>query len=298
MATTKKPQEINVETNEPVDEKLRPDGIIEVESKELIQPGPVELVPAAPLSQSDQFLSTIQAAASDPTVDMDKMERLYNMYEKVKGEEGRVAYNKAMSLCQGEMPVIPKIHHNDQTDSMYAKLEDIIKIIKPVYTRHGFSVSLYAMDDAPDGFIKCGCDVSHADGDTRHFNDVAPIDDKGIKGSVNKTQIHGRESAKAYAKRSLISMVFALEIGGAVSADDDGNAAGSGEVLHINDEQIAELEALVKDGGLDETVTLAYIGSKTGIEAYASIKAGDYKAIHAILAKKVDAKKAQQEDKA
>lgn len=289
MATTKKEQEVNIETQEILTDEVITQELQRIEAE-------AGKYPPIPQQQSvaDNFLLTIQRAASDPTVDMDKMKELYAMAKDVKHEEAKLIFHREMALCQGEMPVIPKIHHNKQTDSMYAKFEDIIRIIKPIYSKHGFSVSLYSMEAEP-GWIKVGCDVSNS-GFTLHSEDIAPIDDVGIKGTVNKTQIHGRESAKSYLKRSLVSSAFALEIGG-TDTDDDGNAAGSGEIIYVNDEQIAELETMVKEGGLDEEATLAYIESKTGTPAYASIKAPDFAAIKVILAKKIAAHKKVTEGK-
>lgn len=226
-------------------------------------------------SQSNQFLATIHQAASDPSVDMDKMDRLYAMYKDVKSEEGRVEYNRAMSACQAEMPAIEKRHYNEQTSSYFAKIEDIIRQIKPIWTKHGFSLSLYPGQNAPEGFIKVCCDVSHAAGDTRHFEYDSPIDDKGIKGTVNKTQTHGRASGITYGERYLIGLIFALEVG-LSGQDDDGNAAG---VELVTDEQALALEAFIKDNDLDEDAFLNYIESKTKNRDYHSIPAAAYDGI-------------------
>ena len=198
-----------------------------------------------PASQADQFLSTIQQAAANPDVDINKMKELYALYKDVKTEESRVEYNRAMSEAQAEMPAIEKIHLNTQTDSYYAKIEDVIRAIKPVWTSHGFSLSFYPGEDSPEGFVRVKCDVSHSGGDTRTFSYDSPIDDKGIQGKVNKTQTHGRASGFTYGERYLIGMIFSLEVA-FLGQDNDGNSV----VERITDDQAKQITAMITDNGL------------------------------------------------
>lgn len=254
---------------------------------EVITPGPVVQVKEP--SESEKFLMAIHQAAADPNVDMDKMDRLYQMAKDIKTEEAKVAYNRNMALCQGEMPIIEKKHLNNQTSSQYAKVEDILRVIKPIYTKYGFSVQMYPME-APDGMVKVGCDVAHAEGHEKHFEDTDVIDNKGIAGKVNKTQIHGRGSAKTYLERSLLSLAFALEIG--FKEDDDGNKAGEGEELYITDDQIKEIEDLIETYGLNRDHVLELCKSGTGIPELSSIKQAEFGRFWNILTKKARAKKA------
>jgi len=235
-----------------------------------------EGMPVQAVSQADSFLATIQQAASDASVDMDKMERLYGMYKDVKANEARMAYNTAMAACQEEMPRIERTHKNKQTDSLYAKIDDIIRQCKPIWTKHGFSVSVYPADGAPDGFVRAGCDVSHAGGDTRTFFYDNPIDDKGIAGKVNKTQTHGRASGFAYAERYLISMVFCLEIGFS-GQDDDGNSAEK-EIKRITDEQALEIDAMITDNDLDREKFMRWVKQAIWVDAIEDIPADWYAA--------------------
>jgi len=247
-----------------------------------------EGIPVQAVSQADSFLATIQQAASDPTVDMDKMERLYGMYKDVKANEARMAYNAAMAACQAEMPPIEKTHFSKQTKSHNAKIEDIIRAIKPVYTKHGFSVSIYPVKDAPEGFIRAAADVSHAGGDMRHFEYDNPIDDRGIAGTANKTQTHGRASGFTYAERYLMGMIFMLEIT-FVGQDDDGNSAEK-EIKRITDEQALEIDAMITDNDLDREKFMRWVKQAIWVDAIEDIPADWYAATVKTIASAVKAR--------
>lgn len=253
------------------------------------------MVQQKPMSQSDQFLSTIQQAASDPAVDMDKMERLYGMYEKVKSEEARVQYNAAMAIVQGKLPGIEATHLNTHTDSMYAKIGNILDAIRPVYTAEGFSISCYPQESKLDGYILVCCDVSHAGGDTRHFEYDSPIDDKGTGGNVNKTPTHGRASAMTYGERYLVGLIFALSIIYA-GQDDDGNAAGTKPVEVITDEQVLTMEAKIKENDLDIEVFKGWLETHIGSRELKDIPVKSYpscmKTLNRAIKKKSEAAQA------
>lgn len=168
------------------------------------------------------MMAMIERAATNPDTDVGKMERLWDMLKEQQDRSAKMAYNAAMKACQAGMPVIPKDAENRQTNSNYSRLETIIGMATPVYTNHGFSLSFAEGPQETEGTVHVTCDVSHEAGDTRHYFYHCPIDDKGIKGTTNKTAPHAKASAIHYGQRYLIGLIFNLQLGG----DDDGNAAG------------------------------------------------------------------------
>ena len=115
---------------------------------------------------------------------------------------------------------------NDQTGSPYARYESILNKAKPVYTNHGFALS-FGTDSSPlESHIRITCSVTHEKGHSKDFFVDLPMDSTGIKGNVNKTQIHGTGSTYSYGKRYLITMIFNIEI---ANEDDDGVKAGKRE---------------------------------------------------------------------
>lgn len=166
------------------------------------------------------LLALTERLATNKDVDVDKLEKILNMQERIIDKEAEQLFNQAMARVQAEMPVIEKKAKNDQTHSFYATLGDVISTITPVFTKHGFSVSFNTkQSQLGDGFIKVIAYVSHSAGHTREYQHDLPIDDKGIKGNVNKIELHGRASAISYGQRYLLCLIFNLATG----TDIDGN---------------------------------------------------------------------------
>jgi hypothetical protein len=195
-----------------------------------------------PINDSAALMSAVARAAADPSVDVEKMERLFAMHERMEARQAERAYADAMKAAQSEMPMIARDRHNTQTSSDYATLDGINQQIAPIYTRHGFSLSFGTAESPLANHVRVVCTVKHVGGHSEHFEYDNPMDDKGIQGSVNKTPTHARGSAITYARRYLTLMIFNLRTGD----DDDGNGANSG----VSDEvmaKVADFEAAIKD---------------------------------------------------
>lgn len=175
-----------------------------------------------PIADNGALMGAIANAARDPNVDVEKMERLFAMYEKMEARKAEQAFSDAMKAAQAEMPMIGKDRHNSQTNSDYATLDAINARITPIYTRHGFSLTFDTTDSPLAEHIRVVCNVLHNDGHSKAYSYDAPMDATGIGGKVNKTPTHARGSAITYGRRYLTLMIFNLSTG----VDDDGNSAG------------------------------------------------------------------------
>lgn len=183
---------------------------------------PAQLSPA-PAHGDSAILSIIERAARDPNVDIDKMERLMAMQERVVLRNAETAFNHAMQAAQAEMPQVTRDARNDQTRSRYARLETISAAIKPVITKHGFSLS-YGTDASPlANHYGVTCLVAHSGGFSRLYRADIPTDANGMKGNQNKTATHAFGSTMSYGRRYLLLMVFDIAV---TNEDDDGQAAG------------------------------------------------------------------------
>lgn len=175
-----------------------------------------------PIADTAALVSAIANAARDPNVDVEKMERLWAMHEKMQDRQAEQAFSEAMKAAQSEMPTIGKDRHNTQTNSDYATLDAINQRITPVYTRNGFSLTFDTSDSPIAEHVRVVCRVLHRDGHSKTYCYDTPMDATGIGGKVNKTPTHARGSAITYGRRYLTLMIFNLSTG----YDDDGNAAG------------------------------------------------------------------------
>lgn len=170
--------------------------------------------------QADNIMSVIARAAADPSVNVDKMERLYAMLSQENVRIAAQEFNQSMTLAQTEMPHIVKDCKNPSTNSRYAQLETLSKAALPIYTKHGFSLQFSQGESSHATKIRVTCKVSHSGGHSEmYFLDLSP-DDTGAKGNSSKTKIHGEGSTFAYGRRYLTTMIFNMTI---VNEDDDGN---------------------------------------------------------------------------
>lgn len=191
------------------------------------------------IDPSTSMLQVIERAAMSPDVDIDKMERLLQMKERIDAKAAEQEYAAAMSRVQSKIPMIQRKSSNAQTNSMYAKLEAINLVITPIYTAEGFSLSFGEDASQHEGEIRTVCDVNHIGGHSKRYYYDLPMDNVGIKGTVNKTGVHAKGSSTSYARRYLTMMIFNLAIGD----DNDGNKPSA----TITEEQAETILALITE---------------------------------------------------
>lgn len=170
---------------------------------------------------ADSMMSMIERAARDPAVDIDKLERLFALRERMVAEEKKTAYNAAMSIVQAKIKPVYRDAMNQSTNSAYARLESISDAITPIYTAEGFALSFDTGDSPKADHIRIICEVMHSAGHSalKHF-DLA-LDNVGIKGNPNKTAIQASGSTISYGRRYLKLMVFDVVL---TNEDNDGQA--------------------------------------------------------------------------
>lgn len=213
---------------------------------------------AQPVVSTDSatLLNIISRAASDPSVNMDKMERLLKMHEQVVARNAEQAFNAAMSQAQAQMGRVSADSTNPQTRSKYASYAALDRALRPIYTEYGFSLSFGTGEGAPQDWARVVCYVSHRDGHSRTYHIDMPADGKGAKGGDVMTKTHATISAVSYGRRALLKMIFNIAEG--KETDDDGNRAGSDGGV-VSEEQVAELRALIMDVDADLPKLLAYL---------------------------------------
>ena len=215
---------------------------------------PPDIVPAE--SEAATLLDVIRRAAADPNVDIEKMERLMAMHERMESRRAEIAFNVAMSEAQAALTPIREDADNSQTKSKYASYLALDRAVRPIYVKHGFSIGFDSGDGAPENHVRVLGHVSHKDGHTRTYRADMPADGKGAKGGDVMTKTHATGSAFTYGRRYLLALIFNLAIGELV--DDDGNAAGNASVK-IDAEQKEELIALLKETKSDTAAFLKYM---------------------------------------
>lgn len=176
-------------------------------------------------NDTSAIIQIIDRAATDPNVDIDKMERLLDMQERIFNKNAEMAFNSAMAIVQKETPRIKREADNPQTRSKYAKLESINQVLVPIYTENGFALSFGTGDTPSEGWQRITCKISHVGGHSASFFVDLPVDDEGLKGNTNKTKMHGAGSTMSYGRRYLTVLIFNITIS---DEDNDGNISAAG----------------------------------------------------------------------
>lgn len=234
------------------------------------------VVPADPvINQAAAIIQVIERAAINPNVDIDKMERLLEMQERIMARDAKSAFSSAMSDAQSQVRPVAADATNPQTRSKYATYAALDRAVRPIYVQHGFALSFNTTDGAADDHIRLTCNVMHRDGHSELYRVDMPADGKGAKGGDVMTKTHAAGAAMSYGQRYLLKLIFNIAVG----EDDDGNH-GAGPV--ITDDQADEIRRRI-----DQTKSL--IGpflQYFGAASVADIPASKYAAVIAALDKK------------
>lgn len=216
----------------------------------------VHIDPPAPANVvgANSIVQVIERAAKDPSVDVDKLERLLMLHERIRIADAEQAFNAAMKAAKADMPQVFRDAKNDTTHSRYARLETLARTVDPIIARHGFGLS-FGTDVSPmEGHYRITCDLSHDAGHTKSYHLDIPADGVGMKGNANKTPTHALGSTISYGRRYLKLMIFDI----ATTDDDDGQAAGSGQILTVTGPQIQRLREMIAQSGKTEQEFCAF----------------------------------------
>lgn len=178
----------------------------------------------ASLEESTVLLQVIARAASDTTIDIDRMERLIDIHLKLAAKKSERDFSAALARFQANAPVITKDKRvffrgkdgKADTNYMHATLGNVSQAILSVLGKEGISVSW--ITEQKDARIYVTCVLKHVGGhETRTQLNGAP-DTTGNKNPVQQVV-------------STITMLERYTILAATGMathdqDDDGNGGG------------------------------------------------------------------------
>jgi hypothetical protein len=211
-------------------------------------------------TESRSLIQVIERAARDPNIDIDKMERLLAMQERITARQAEAAYAAALARLQPKLPTISErgsIKNNSgAVQSRYALWEDIVGIIGPILASEGFSLSFRIAH--PDKQIEVTGVLQHEAGHKVSTSIQLPSDTSGSKNAVQAVA-----SSVSYGKRYTAGALLNLRTG---EADRDGQDP---EPEMVSEEQIANLQALITEVGADKVKFLKYLKVNSLGEIYA-----------------------------
>lgn len=176
---------------------------------------------------------------------IDVIERIARMQREERAYQAEVDFNAALSRCQARMKRIAADSENAKTKSRWPSYAALDRVLRPLYTEEGFSISFSEEEGSTSEVLKVIAYVCR-DGHTRVYRKTMPVDTKGPSGGDVMTKTHAAGSADSYAKRYLLKDIFNVAVG---EDDDDGNGNTDEEHARI----IAEsADLILKSSSLAE----------------------------------------------
>lgn len=209
------------------------------------------MAPIPEQSEGPAILSMIERAARDPSVDIEKFERLMAMSERVQDRAARSAFAAAISDAKAEIEPAMR-NATGHNDKKYADFASYARAADPILGKHGLS---YRFRSSQADRITVTCILSHREGHSEETTLSGPPDKTG-----SKNDIQAIGSTLTYLQRySLI-----LSLGLASAADDDGRGASDGGDIGLD--EVAYVNTLLRDTASDTAKFLQAIKAES-IEA-------------------------------
>ena len=210
-----------------------------------------EQLPAAPapMSEGAALVSMLERAARDPSVDISKMERLFELHQQAMARKAKTEFLAALSELQAELPAVERkgTGHNQKK---YARFEDFVETIKEYLAKHGFSLTYRITQET--SAIKIAGVLGHKGGHQEDTSLTLPTDNTGNK---NPVQAHG--STISYGKRYV-----GMTLLGIATEDEDDDGQKAGGASPISEDQVASIKSLIVDTNSDIGRFCAYFKVK------------------------------------
>lgn len=205
--------------------------------------GPEAFLPADPM------VSMIERVVMSPNADLDKLERMLAMKERIDAQNARVSFARALAQARAEIPPIIKDATVDFTSAkgkthyQHETLAGIAKAIDPVLSKFGLSYRFRTGQG--QGGVTVTCIIQHSDGHAEETSLAGAPDQSG-----NKNGFQAVGSAVTYLQRYTLKAALGLS----AEVDDDGQAAAPRRdeprgrtALGAPDDNVGQFERAVAD---------------------------------------------------
>lgn len=168
---------------------------------------------------SASIIQVISNAAADPNVDIDKMERLIAMQERIEDRQMQKDFDVAFAAMQPELPHISadeSIIHKGTKIADYASWAAIQKAITPILSKHGFSLTFSNSNTSSEMIVTA---ILKRGGHQATNTITLPADTSGAKNAVQAVG-----SSQTYGLRYAACPLVGVTISG---QDNDAAMLGS-----------------------------------------------------------------------
>lgn len=169
---------------------------------------------------ADPMVSMIERLVLNPDADLDKLERMLAMKERMDAQNARTSFARALSEARAEIPPIVKdatvefTSQKGRTHYKHETLAGIAKVIDPILSKYGLSYRFRTNQE--NGGVKVTCIITHGDG---HFEETSLSG--APDGSGNKNGFQAVGSAVTYLQRYTLKAALGLS----AEVDDDAQGA-------------------------------------------------------------------------
>lgn len=249
-------------------------------STQLVKAEPSALE-VAQQAQQPTMLQSVMAAANNPALDPERVEKFLAMAMDLDQQQKRQEFNVAFAAAHNEISQIRiakngEIHYPGKNGGpgsviKFIKHDDLSRVIKPALAAHGLTATYSAEIVATPPKIVTVLTIIHANGYSREWRSIPlPMVDSG----GGKNDVQGAGSVSTYGRRYVTIQAFDIVAEG---ADDDGNL-GKGAPLITADQEIKIDDILAalndKEPG-KRNAFIKWIGAQFKVEKISELRQGD-----------------------
>lgn len=213
---------------------------------------------------ADPMVSMIERVVMSPEADLDKLERMLAMKERMDAQNAKIAFARALSAARTSIPPIIKdatvdfTHNGKRTHYQHETLAGIAKVIDPILAEHGLSYR-FRTEQGNSG-VRVTCIIQHSDG---HSEETSLAGAPDSSGSKNSFQAVG--SAVTYLQRYTLKAALGLS----AEVDDDGQGASP----RPGDQRQTERRQERKDNGPSREAVEIAMNSLANAESMDALRA-------------------------
>lgn len=150
------------------------------------------------------------AVKNKSAIEVIKELRAMQMFDAAKKAERE--FNAALELAQNEVSeVVPDA--TNANGGKYATFKALNALLRPVYLRHGFTLSFNGAPSPNPEEVHILCKVSHTGGHCEQYMIPMSTDNKGAKGGGVMSKQQAVTAATSYGRSTLLKMIFNIAIG-------------------------------------------------------------------------------------
>lgn len=165
------------------------------------------LTPPEPMQLTELALLH-RAVSQGATIDI--IERLAALQVAAVARQAELEFNQALNQAQEEVRMV--VNDADGQKKRYATYRALDKEVRPVYLKHGMSLSFGTADCSIPEHILVTCHVSRG-AHTRIYQLPMDASGKGPKGDGALSKPHAILAAAEYGRRCLLKMIFNIVTG-------------------------------------------------------------------------------------